>query len=293
MQKVVDEVLRRGGGYATTAALLEVVSRQQLDGLVHRRELVRVWHGVYAVAPPDPRGRLASLDAFLGQRAVACLGTAAGLYGFDTEATETLHILDPGTRVRSVEGLMVHQRVGAPLRRVDGRPATSPAWTAVEVARVLPRPRALATLDAALHSGLCTPADLAAAAHEQRRRRGIVKVRELLTIADGRAESPMESEARLVMHDHDLPRPELQYVIDGAHDDAWRVDFAWPEHHVAAEYDSMDWHSGRVAMLRDRARFAGLQHARWTVIPIVVTDVRVHPARLAARIADHLLRAAS
>ncbi|MBV5241923.1 MULTISPECIES: type IV toxin-antitoxin system AbiEi family antitoxin domain-containing protein [Mycolicibacterium] len=293
MRKVLDEVLRRCNGYATTAALLDVMSRQQLDGLVRRRELVRVWHGVYAVAQPDSRGRLNSLDAFLGQHAVACLGTAASLYGFDTEATETVHILDPGARVRPVDGLMVHQRVGAPLRRVDGRLATAPAWTAVEVARVLPRPRALATLDAALHSGLCTAVELGAAAHEQRGRRGIVKVRELLAIADGRAESPMESEARLVMHDHDLPRPELQYVIDGTHDDMWRVDFAWPEHHVAAEYDSMDWHSGRVAMLRDRARYAGIQHARWTVIPIVVTDVRVHPARLAARIADHLLRAAS
>jgi hypothetical protein len=81
-------------------------------------------------------------------------------------------------------GLMVHQRLGAPLRRVAGRLATAPAWTAVEVARQLSRPRALATLDAALHSRSCTPTELAAAVKEQRGRRGIVQTRELIEFAE-------------------------------------------------------------------------------------------------------------
>lgn len=251
-----------------------------------------MWHGVYAMTEPDYFGRLASLDAYIGQPAVACMGTAAKLYDFDTEATTAIHILDPGLRVRPTVGLMVHQRLGAPLKKVHGRLATAPAWTAIEVARTLARPRALATLDAALHSGLCSLAELDAAAAEQRGRRGIVAVRELLPLADGRAESAMESEARLVMHDYGVPRPELQFVIDGG-EQSWRVDFAWPARKVAAEYDSIDWHTSRAAMLRDKSRFAGIQHAGWTVIPIVVTDVRLHPERLAERIEDHLWRAAA
>ena len=102
---------------------------------------------------------------------------------------------------------------------------------------------------------------------------------------------PRCGKARLVMHDHGVPRPELQYVIDGT-DESWRVDFAWPEHLVAAEYESIDWHSGPAEMLRDRRRLAGIQHGGWTVVPIVVSDVRLHPARLAARLTDHLERAA-
>lgn len=290
VQTAIEDVFRAGGGYASTATLLQIITRQQLDVLVSKRELMRVWHGVYAMAEPDYLGRLISLDTYIGQPAVACLGTAAKLYGFDTEGTTAIHILDPGVRIRPTVGLMVHQRSGAPLRRIRGRLATSPAWTAVEIARLLPRPRALATLDAALRSSLCTPADLEAAAAEQYGRRGIVAVRELLSIADGRAESAMESEARLVMHDHGVPRPELQYVISGG-GGRWRVDFAWPAHKLAAEYESIDWHSGRAAMLRDKVRFAGIQHAGWTVIPIVVTDVRLYPERLAERIADHLWRA--
>ena len=92
---------------------------------------------------------------------------------------------------------------------VDGRSATSPAWTAVEVARQLRRPRALATLDAALRSGTCHRAELWRAAVKQAGRRGIVAVRDLIPLADARAESPMESEARLAMIDGELPIPEL------------------------------------------------------------------------------------
>ena len=273
---------------ATTAQLLSAMSRQQLDTQIQQGKLIRVWSGVYATREPTTRDRLAALDLLMRHEAVACLGTAAALYGFDTEATTAVHIFDDGTRMRPTVGLMVHQRTGAPIRRVAGRLATTPAWTAVEVARQLSRPRALATLDAALHSSWCTPTELARVVDEQRGRRGIVQVRELLELADGRAESAMESEARLVMLDHGLPAPALQYEIEGLDSQRWRVDFAWPDARVAAEYDSVEWHAGRDEMLRDRARFAAIQELGWVMIPIVSDDVRKRPARLANRIAFHL-----
>jgi very-short-patch-repair endonuclease len=115
-----------------------------------------------------------------------------------------------------------------------------------------------------------------------------VAVRELLEFADGRAESAMESEARLVMIDHGLPRPELQYEIRGPEGEIYRVDFAWPEARVVAEYESIQWHAGRAEMIRDRRRLAAIQELGWIVIPIVVGDVRDDPARLATRLASHL-----
>jgi hypothetical protein len=283
-------LLGDAGGFATTAQLLTVMTRQQLDVQVKKRCLIRVWRGVYAATEPDLLGRLAGLDVFMGCRAVACMGTAARLYGFDTENTTTIHVLDPGVRMRPTAGLMVHQRAGAELHHVAGRLATTPAWTAVEVARELPRPRALATLDAALHSGWCTQRDLERAVLEQRGRRGIVAVRELVSYADGRAESAMESEARLVMIDYAVPLPELQYPIYGRDGEVWRVDFAWPEAHLVAEYESVEWHAGREEMIRDKSRFAGVQAVGWTVIPIIVDDVRRYPDRMAGRIIGHLAR---
>src|SRR5690606_40389982 len=105
--------------------------------------------------------RLRGLDLACGRPVAACLGTAAALHGFDTEQPDDLHVLSPpGSRLRSADGLVVHRRDGAPLTIVRGRPATTAAWTAVEVARSLRRPRALATLVAALRIGTCSRHDI-------------------------------------------------------------------------------------------------------------------------------------
>ena len=107
-------VLENLGGFATTEQLLKVMTRQQLDVQVKTGGLVRVWYGVYAAEQPNLLGRLAALDIFMGRHAVACMGTAAALHGFDTENNTAIHVLDPGVRMRPTVGLMVHQRTGAP-----------------------------------------------------------------------------------------------------------------------------------------------------------------------------------
>ena len=193
--------------------------------------------------------------------------------------------------MRPADGLVVHRRNGAPLTTLAGRPTTSPAWTAIEVARSLPRGRALATLDAALRSGHCDPRALQSAAIAQAGRRGVVEVRRLLALADARAESPMESEARLVMVDGGLPTPVLQHEVIDARGRLRRLDFAWPEKWVAAEYDSDEWHAGADALRRDREKLAALQDLGWTVVPIVADDVRRRPQVLVDRIGGHLGRA--
>ncbi|WP_396922568.1 type IV toxin-antitoxin system AbiEi family antitoxin domain-containing protein [Mycolicibacterium sp.] len=288
----IEEIFAANGGVATAAQLQSVMSRKVLAALVRSGAVVRVCRGVYAPFPADPLARLAALDLLNGKPIVACMSTAAALYGFDTEHDQRIHILDPGVRVRPDAGLMVHQRIGAPLRRVTGRLATTPAWTAVEIARTLPRPRALAVLDAALHAEACTVDELDAAVREQKGRRGIAKVRELLAHADGRAESPMESEMRLVFIDWAVPTPELQYEIADRTGRAWRVDFAWPDAKVAAEYDSVEWHANPEAFKHDRLKAARLQECGWTSIPAVVDDIRRYPQDLALRIMRHLDRPA-
>jgi hypothetical protein len=284
----IHDLVSGCGGLVTAEQVQAVMSRKMLRTHVRAGDIVRVCHGVYALSPPGTAGKLAALDLMVGCAMVACMATAAWLYGFETEQDPRVHVLDPGVRVRPTDGVMVHQRVGAPLRRVNGRLATTPAWTAVEVARGLRRPRALATLVAALHVGACTVLDLEAAVREQTGRRGIVHVRELLAYADGRAESPMESEARLVFIDGGLPMPELQYEIVDLCGDLWRVDFAWPDAMVVAEYDSMEWHANPKIWKRDRVKVERLKDCGWTTVPIVVDDVRLHPWELVNRIARRL-----
>lgn len=286
----VLDVFAANGGVATTRQLLAVLSPKALEVAVRAGTYIRVRRGVYALQSPDVATKLAAADLACGTRVVACMQTAAEMYGFCTETPDRLHILDPAIRMRPSPDLMVHQRTGAPLKVVQGRLATAPAWTAVEVARTLRRPRALAVLDAAVRSGTCTAVELDAAIREQKGRRGIVKVRELLPYADGRAESPMESEARLAFIDGGLPLPELQYEIVDFHGKLWRVDFAWPGSNVVAEYDSLQWHANPDGWKHDRIKAARLQECGWTTVTIVVDDVRKHPSELVSRIFTYLER---
>ena len=280
----LNELFTAKGGLATTAQLLSVITRKALLSHLEAGAIVRVCHGVYALETPDTSGRLAALELATGRPIVACMGTAAEFHGFDIEQDGRLHVLDPGIRIRPNSGLMVHQRVGAPLRRTHGRLMTAPAWTAVELARTKSRRRALATLDAALRSGACSPVELQRAIDEQKGRRGIVAVREMLALADPRAESPMESEARLVFIDGGLPAPVLQHEVIDLHGQLWRLDFAWPELMVAAEYDSMQWHANPERWKRDRIKAARLSEMGWSLLPFVVDDVRRQPAELVARV---------
>ena len=290
----MQELLDAHGGVATSGQLLNVLSRSQLDTRIDRGDLVKVWTGVYANREPDTLTRLRGLDLRAGAPVAVCLGTAAAAHGFDTEEDDDLHVLTPPRHLlRDSDGLRVHRRDGAPLVVVDGRRVTSPAWTAVEVARSLRRPRALATLDAALRSQTCDRQGLHMAAVEQFGRRGIVRVRELIPFADALAESPMESEARLMMHDGGLPTPTLQHEVIDGEGRVWRVDFAWPDLRVAVEYDGFDWHSDPVAFRRDRLKREALRAMHWQVISIVFDDVRRRPYETVSGIRTELDRSSA
>jgi hypothetical protein len=293
MHAELCRLLDQQGGVVTSAQALAFLTRRGLEGQVNCGALQKVWYGIYGRGEVNTALRLRGLDLAAGTQVAACLGTAAAAYGFDTERTANLHVLNPpGRQLRSGDGLVVHRREGAPLSVVAGRPATTPAWTAIEVARGLRRPRALATLDAALRGGTCTPDDLRRAAGRQSGRRGVIDTRELLYLASPKAESPMESEARLVMLDGGLPPPVLQYEVVDLQGYTWRLDFAWPELRVAAEYEGVDWHSGPDAFLRDRRRSSALQELGWLVVPIIAEDVRHRPRELIRRLETRLRKAA-
>ncbi len=159
------------------------MSYRTLVRRIRAGRVVRVWHGVYALTQPEVLQRLAALDLVTGRSIVACMNTAAYLYGCDTEADSRVHILDPGVRMRPSADLMVHQRIGAPLQEdswsagnragVDGRRSR---------AHTTSTPCAGRSRRRANSEQCCTSTDLRAAIDEQKGRRGIVKVRELMSM---------------------------------------------------------------------------------------------------------------
>jgi hypothetical protein len=292
VQRDLDVLFDAQGGVVSTGQLLRTFSRSQLDTRIARGDLLKVWPGIYGREVPDTLSRLRGLDLRAGEPVAICLATAAAAYGFDTEGVADLHVVNPARhQLRNSDGLVVHRREGAPFTVIDGRPATAPEWTAVEVARALRSPRMLATLDAALRSGTCDRRGLVGAATHQAGRRGIVRVRELISIAVSDAESPMESEARLMMIDGGLPAPVLQYDVVDRSGRTWRLDFAWPDRRVAVEFDGFDWHSDPDSLRRDRQKRAALQEMGWSVTSIVSDDVRRRPYDTVRRIEWELSRA--
>lgn len=287
-------VFQSHGGVATFAELQSAIPRRELRRLMRSGEITKAYPGVYGLRDPRVRTLLNALDLHCGEQVVACMATAAAVFGFDTESVTALHVLNPeGHQLRSRSGLVVHRREGAPLVTHHSKLVTEPAWTAVEVARALPRPRALATLDKALGSKTCDRAGLAAAATAQRGRRGIVVVRKLIPLASPLAESEMESEARLAMIDGDIPDPVLQHEIIDLDGKLWRVDFAWPGLLLAVEYDGFDAHKSPADLARDRRKDAALREAGWTVLHIVADDVRRYPDVMLRRIRRDLACAAA
>jgi len=82
---MLDELFFNNGGLATTQQLEALMSHKMLRSHVRAGRITRVWHGFYSLTPPDLHVRLAALDLIAGKPIVACMNTAADLYGFNTE----------------------------------------------------------------------------------------------------------------------------------------------------------------------------------------------------------------
>ena len=106
--------------------------------------------------------------------------------------------------------------------------------------------------------------------------------------ADGLAESPQETRLRLVVVRSALPDPVAQYRVYSAGRFVARVDFGWPAHRLALEYDGL-WHAEPGQFRRDRERLNRLTAAGWRVVFVTAADLR-HPDRLLARLAAELAR---
>lgn len=270
-----------------------------LDG-----RLVRVLRGYYTQPPaagaPWERdrhlllARAAAVHRHRGGEHWFSHETAALLWGCATVqvpvVVDVTGVLNPHVRRGTVDGVRTRWTADAAARAdVTGEldlPASSLARTVVDCAATLRAEHGLVVADSALRAGL-DPDAVAAVLARSAGRRGIRRARDVLALADGRAESPGESLLRWLLLDAGLPAPELQVAVSTRLGWRW-VDLGWPEARLALEFDgAVKYAGGRAvsaeAVVAEKRRQDALEEEEWRVLRIVWADLR-DPVMLTARI---------
>jgi very-short-patch-repair endonuclease len=238
---------------------------------LHSSAWQRLFPDVYACAflPLTHELRTAAVTRFLLPGAVATARSAAVLWDVGlVDTTDDVEVtLAPGSRSGAVPGVRVTRRAlsieETIMRR--GVAATTPLRTALDLGRIHPLDDAVVALDRFLSTGLLFPEELRTAA-ALATGRDCRRIRRAAALADGLAESPQETRLRLLLHCSSLPDPVAQFrVVDEAGRRVARVDFAWPEHRLALEYDGA-WHGEPGQFRRDRDRLNRLTAAGWRVV---------------------------
>jgi hypothetical protein len=270
---------KQHGSFTWRQARFEYTS-SEIQTLLRNGAWVRVFRGVYRdsatpmCAPLAVEAARLSMDA---DAAIACYMTAAQLHGFAVIDDPVTHVLSYDSRTTRRGRLYVHRDWVTPetVTTVDDTMTTRPGRTAVDLARTLRRLDAIATLDVALRRGVSRDV-LRDEAVRHWTKRGIRQARELIALADARAESPMESRTRLRCIDADLPRPVPQFEV-WAGRMRYRLDLAWPEARIGLEYESTEWHTGAAAMSRDNPRHNALTNLGWTMFYATADEVYRRP----------------
>jgi hypothetical protein len=264
--------------FTTAHAEAMGISRKRLMHAAAEGTLRRVLRGVYV--PPDLPDtialRAACTSLVVPTGSVVRDRTAAWIHGVDV-LTHTEHEVLPPVETCVPRFRTPSDRSGvdggtrdlAPgdVMSVHGLLVTTPLRTALDLGCNLRRRDALAALDQFMAVHGLTQEQMGRSAVRYFRRRGVVQLRRLIPLADGRAESPRESWTRLEIIDAGLPVPALQHWIEIDGVPTYRLDHAYPRHRVAVEYDGEDFHDRTDEQRKhDHERRAWLRADGWTVI---------------------------
>jgi hypothetical protein len=219
-------------------------------------------------------------------QAVVCRQTAARIWGLhllgDSEADRPVELIAPS--YLALPGCVTHVMIvsAEDFTEHKGIRLTTRERTALDCARWLPRPEAVAVLDQFLRRGV----DLEALWH----RPISWNVRDMLSLADGGAASPRESWLRVILVDGGLPRPATQIRVPLGDERFAYLDLGWPDFKVAVEYDGQKHHTAIVDQRYDEERRKELRALGWRVIVVRRDTIPGHTADLLHQVADTLIQ---
>lgn len=268
------------------------------DGILRRLKsgaLFRVHRGVYALAGTRDTFEFRVMAAVLaaGDGAVASGRCAAALYGLRRIPCDIVEVAVSGRPSPRMAGLAFHRRnllTTADRTRIGVIPLTSPAWTLLELAGAIDRPRLGGAIDDVIVRRL---ASLAAVERlidrvADQRVPGAAVLREL--VVERRAgkrpsETGLEDELLEVFRVYGLPEPVRQFVLPFPGGGSARFDAAYPDLKLGFEADGDAFHKGLLDRMRDEARDEKCGQAGWTVRRYSTEDIRERPAGIADEVA--------
>jgi hypothetical protein len=285
----------------TTAALRSSGrSRERVQTLVRRGALVRIGRGVYVRAATAsaftalPGGEhilraagavvRAGRGAALSHRSAAILHGIDLIGGFGGPVTMTVNA---GSGRRGNVGIHLYT-TPLPADQVTdkfGLPVTTVARTVIDLARTLTFADGVAAADSAIRKGMTSKRELRAVLAASRYRLGTRQARRVVEFANGSAESPLESIARVAFDDCGLPAPALQVWIPGPTGDViGRVDFFWEKYKTIAEVDGAMKYEDPARAKAQLRRDKRLREAGYQVVHFDWKEVTTNPAQVAASI---------
>lgn len=280
--------LAHGGVFGCAQAAAAGTDSKQLSRLVSAGELVRVrrgafvLHDVYAAADQDERYRLrcaavlstrSGSAALAHQSAVAMTGLP--LVGVDLNRID---VCADVTSVNVSSGLVTHPWPStAHVSRVRGVRIIRPGLALMQMVVSAGTVASIIAMDAALHRGVVTRAELEAArgALTGTTPKWRTRLDRVCSLIDPASESPGETRTRLVLHDAGVDYRTQVGIVDEWGFFVGRVDFlAWGQ--VVVEFDGLCKYSGADARLvvgREKAREERLKELGFEVVRITWADL--------------------
>lgn len=285
-----------GAAFRTADREFHLLSASRLRGA----DLQRPFHGVRATGfdLADALDRCRAYLPRLRPGEAFSHQTAATLFGLPLPRKlqgAAVHVTaPPGLERARARGVVGHESASpVPIVLVHGLPVVDPAVAWCQLAMLL-RPADLIAMGDALVTGprrrrvravgLVTLDDLATAVRRWGRRRGARRLAAALPRVRVGAESPAETELRLLLVDHGFPEPIPNDPTELAHGEVLHPDLKLRGWRTVLEYQGDRHRVDRRRWQEDIRRKRAFATAGWHVVEVTADDLYVDATSLLARL---------
>ncbi len=286
IDKLLGELAARYDGLIPTAAVRAAGhSQAALARRIDIDTLVRVRSGVVARAGTELTPiRRAMASAMVSADSWLSHTTALKIHGA-TMRSGAVHAEISSPHQLRLCGVRTHRSSPPGIANLGSHfdvPIARPWWAIVESASVLNDDDLAVAMDSLIQLKLLSLKRLQQAHDKAGWYRGRAILDQLLhdrLNGYGMVRSFFEQDLSKLLVRHGLPMPIRNYRLELPNGTKREIDAAWPDVRVGAEAHSWQYHSNTSDWGRTMVRDRGLTASGWTIVPVVVADIR-NPASL-------------